>query len=44
MEKNGNCLHLYLIYIRNITAQLPKRIKTSTTGTTVSVTELSTMN
>lgn len=44
MEKNGNCIHLYLIYIRTITAQLPKRIKTSTTGTTVSVTELSTMN
>lgn len=36
--------YIYLIYISNITAQLPKRIKTSTTGTTVSVTELSTMN
>lgn len=38
--------YIYLIYISNITAQLPKRIKTSTTGlgTTASVTELSTMN
>lgn len=35
---------LYLIYISNTTAQMPRRIKTSVTGTTVSVIELSTIN
>lgn len=39
-----NETYIYLIYIIKITAQLPKTIKTSATGTTVSVIELSTIN